>query len=250
MKLPAELRLEVAEHSLTITKRKLPIKNCALSYPDLDLALLQTSRQVRSECASLVERARLQLPPTIILHIDNHWPRNIANEPFAQLIAVVRMLAEGCSVDKFDPTFSSSDSEQQLIPYVGLHNYTRCISYTRGTNFLASSKDSEIAEFYCRTIRQLRGTPVLTIRFRRTASFIEYPLMSSLQQNRWIWHDLNVWTSKVYPNALSLKHIFVANPGEKADCLAALGDPELNPGLLPVGGYTVEESKGDRYSWD
>ena len=249
MELPAKLRLEVAEHSLTMTKRKL-VHSGALSCPDFDLALLQTCRQVRSECASLIERARLQLLPTITILIHDNRPRNIANEPLAQLLGVVGLLAQGRLDDQSESTLSWSDPEQQIIPRTGLNDYIRCMGYTRGTNFHASSNETDVTVFYWRTIRQLRSTPVLTICFRRPASFCEYPHMGSLYKNRWVWNDLNVVTSTVYPNALSLKYIFVANPGEKADCLAALEDPELNPGLLPVGGYTVEESNGDRYSWE
>ena len=248
MRLPAELRLTIYDH-VPVIHRRLPLHNVSIYCLDIDVNLLDASRQIKNEASPILHRARLQVPPTIVFHMTSAMDSQCSINTILFVRHLVNMVHEGRFYDKYHPRTHSSG--HQRTPYDGLVRFRRAIAGIdiaedkRPYPSFPITESRTMRNYYRRTIQQTRNNPTLTLRIlvhmhgpsaTRPLSPFDY----------YFWRDIMHSAPESYPNNASINFVFVVRRGQTKRLHRELRQEKVVPyWLMDETRYTVEEVDGE-----
>ncbi|KAF2828308.1 hypothetical protein CC86DRAFT_191627 [Ophiobolus disseminans] len=228
MRLPTELQLMVYDHVCAETRRKLNFRGSEIYYRDLDVSLLRTSKHIRQEASSILNRRRRTLTPCLTLRLG--WPLHIGYTSSYQLVDLSQLLSilvmgHSMSLAKQETTPSTHSlfSEDELARFEENLRVLYPVAKL-GTHA------SDLAVFYHRSIQQFHSSPCVVVRIM--LELVEGAYISLVDDFHWIM--LGLYESR---HALQVKFVLLvkAEHLERCQALAAkVFDSRLTQALWTI----------------
>jgi hypothetical protein len=196
----------VYDNVMGMTRRRLPLSGTRIYFEDLDLAILQTCKQIANEANPILQRRRNEGlgPPTLTIRTSpNRYDSALYFlKPLLKLIGggrAAEIEEVGSSVNVTLPWLFSGDKDRNIpIGRLSSIKLAQGSSITNGREFQA---------FYQRTMRQLRQDSTVAIRLLIDGAFNTHPF-NVIE----FWHEIAVGL-KEYARMINFRFIFVV-PGQ------------------------------------
>jgi hypothetical protein len=240
MRLPTELRLIVYENWTGETRRALALIFGEIFFQDLDLDLLQVSKDVRREAKSILQRHHENLTPCLTFnHTGKPKPFKKKASTVFSIRYIVLLLVEGLALRA-----APNAAARAAVTYRDggkLRQWefrTRMIDY--GDNMALN--DRRFREFYERTVQQLQNEAVLTLRVLLDFDSAYTP--SELFPGSLFWGTLHKVTYVEFPGTLRFRFVFVVQPQHLERCRALTAKPFTLPSWVTNDMWTIEVTQG------